>query len=229
MTPVPIIRLGAPFNDDPNLPAPDLRNAFEAVAEPPSMTQAIFQQSQAMNALVAHLIGTQDPLSDLAASSSTSLSTKGAGRREKLQQQLANRSGDFFLQVCHQALRRITPLDPLPESLKDFPRKAIFSKYMEKQGGMAGQRGFALMMWLLCQIGDAMVAQDHKGAQELLAVTLVAVEQAAMDGGKWDLAYISCRFSRIHPNRSTPRELHRPIRNSDRLHRCAPSLGKPLH
>ena len=41
-----------------------------------------------------------------------------------------------------------------------------------------------------CQIGDAMVAQDHKGAQELLAVTLVAVEQASMDGGKWDLAYL---------------------------------------
>ena len=194
MTPVPTIRLdaqdGLPFNDDPNLPAADLRDAFDAAAGPPSMTQAIFQQSQAMNALVAHFIGNQDPLTDLASSSSTSLSTKGAGRREKLQQHLANRSGDFFLQVCHQALRRIKPLDPLPESLKDLPRKAIFSKYMEKQGGMAGQRDFALVMWLLCQIGDAMVAQDHKGAQELLAVTLVSVEQAAMDGGKWDLAYL---------------------------------------
>ena len=193
-SPVPVIRLdaqdGIPFNDDPNVPAADLREAFDAAADPPSMTQAIFQQSQAMNALVAHLVGTQDPLSDLASSSTTSLSTKGAGRREKLQQQLANRNGDFFLQVCNQALRRIKPLDPLAESVKDLPRKAIFSKYMEKQGGMAGQRDFALMMWLLCQIGDAMVVQDHKGAQELLAVTLVAVEQAALDGGRWDLAYL---------------------------------------
>ena len=193
-SPAPVIRMdaddGAPFNDDPNLPAADLREAFEAAADPPSVTQAIFQQSQAMTALVAHLVSNQDPLSDLASSSSTSLSTKGAGRREKLQQQLSNRSGDFFLQVCHQALRRIKPLDPLPETTKDLPKKAIFSKYMEKQGGMAGQRDFALVMWLLCQIGDAMVAQDHKGAQELLAVTLVAVEQASMDGGKWDLAYL---------------------------------------
>ena len=87
MTPVPTIRLdaqdGLPFNDDPNLPAADLRDAFDAAAGPPSMTQAIFQQSQAMNALVAHFIGNQDPLTDLASSSSTSLSTKGAGRREK--------------------------------------------------------------------------------------------------------------------------------------------------
>ena len=193
-TPVPVIKLDAqdhePFNDDPNIPVADLQEAFNAAADPPTLTQAIFQQSQAMNAMVAHLVGSQDPLTDLAASSSTSLSTKGAGRREKLQQLLANRSGDFFLQVCHQALRRIKPLDPLPTSLKDLPRKAIFSKYMEKQGGMAGQRDFALMMWLLCQVADAMVAQDHKGAQELLAVTLVTVEQAALDSGKWDLAYL---------------------------------------
>ena len=193
-TPVPVIKLGAQdhelFHDDPNIPAADLQEAFNAAADPPTLTQAIFQQSQAMNAMVAHLVGSQDPLTDLAASSSTSLSTKGAGRREKLQQLLANRSGDFFLQVCHQALRRIKPLDPLPTSLKDLPRKAIFSKYMEKQGGMAGQRDFALMMWLLCQVADAMVAQDHKGAQELLAVTLVTVEQAALDSGKWDLAYL---------------------------------------
>ena len=193
-SPAPVIRLdaqdGLPFNDDPNVPAADLREAFDAVADPPSMTQAIFQQSQAMNALVAHLVGSQDPLSDLAASSSTSLSTKGAGRREKLQQMLANRNGDFFLQVCQQALRRIKPLDPLPTAVKELPRKAIFSKYMEKQGGMAGQKDFALMMWLLCQVGDAMVAGDHKGAQELFAVTLVTVEQATMDGGKWDLAFL---------------------------------------
>ena len=192
-SPAPVIRLDVedvPFDDDPNVPAADLQEAFGAAADPPSMTQAIFQQSQAMNALVAHLVGAQDPLTDMASSSSTSLSTKGAGRREKLRQMLANRNGDFFLQVCHQALRRIKPLEPLPTSLKDLPRKAIFSKYMEKQGGLAGQRDFALMLWLLCQIGDAMVAQDHKGAQELLALTLVSVDQAAQDGGKWDLAYL---------------------------------------
>ena len=228
-SPAPVIRMdthdGAPFNDDPNLPAADLREAFEAAADPPSVTQAIFQQSQAMTALVAHLVSNQDPLSDLASSSSTSLSTKGAGRREKLQQQLSNRSGDFFLQVCHQALRRIKPLDPLPETTKDLPKKAIFSKYMEKQGGMAGQRDFALVMWLLCQIGDAMVAQDHKGAQELLAVTLVAVEQASMDGGKWDLAYLLSLQQ--DPPQSIYTSRTSSTNDSDRLRRYAHSRGPP--
>jgi len=194
-----------------------LREAFEAAADPPSVTQAIFQQSQAMTALVAHLVSNQDPLSDLASSSSTSLSTKGAGRREKLQQQLSNRSRDFFLQVCHQALRRIKPLD--------LPKKAIFSKYMEKQGGMAGQRDFALVMWLLCQIGDAMVAQDHKGAQELLAVTLVAVEQASMDGGKWDLAYLLSLQQ--DPPQSIYTSRTSSTNDSDRLRRYAHSRGPP--
>ena len=193
-SPPPIIQVdareGIPFDDDPNLPAADLQEAFNAAADPPTLNQAIFQQSQAMTALVAHLVGTQDPLSDLASSSSTSLSTKGAGRREKLQSQLAMRSGDFFLQVCQQALRRIRPLDPLPTAVKDLPKKAIFSKYMEKQGGFAGQKDLALTMWLLCQIGDAMVVQDHKGAQELLALALVTIEQVAQDGGKWDLGYL---------------------------------------
>ena len=175
--------------DDPNLPVEDLAGAFDQAAQP-SMTHAILQQSQAMNTLVAHLVGAQDPLHDLATSSTSSLSTKGAGRRERLQQELANRSGGFFLQVAQLALRRVKPLDPLPRSLDDLPKKAIFSKYLEKQGGFAGQKEYATLMWLLAQIGDAMVVKDHVGAQELLALTLVSLEQASLDGGKWDLAFL---------------------------------------
>lgn len=175
--------------DDPNLPVEDLAGAFGRAAQP-SMTQAILQQSQAMNALVAHLVGAQDPLHDLASSSTSALSTKGAGKRERLQQELASRSGGFFLQVAQLALRRIKPLDPLPRTLDDLPKKAIFSKYLEKQGGFAGQKEYAILMWLLAQIGDAMVAKDHGGAQELLALTLVSLEQASLDGGKWDLAFL---------------------------------------
>ena len=126
--------------DDPNLPVEDLAGAFGRAAQP-SMTQAILQQSQAMNALVAHLVGAQDPLHDLASSSTSALSTKGAGKRERLQQELASRSGGFFLQVAQLALRRIKPLDPLPRTLDDLPKKAIFSKYLEKQGGFCRSEG----------------------------------------------------------------------------------------
>ena len=175
--------------DDPNLPVEDLAGAFAQAAQP-SMTQAILQQSQAMNTLVAHLVGAQDPLHDLASSSTSALSTKGAGRREKLQQELANRPGGFFLQVAQLALRRVKPMDPLPRTLDDLPKKAIFSKYLEKQGGFAGQKEYAILMWLMAQIGDAMVAKDHVGAQELLALTMVSLEQVSLDGGKWDLAFL---------------------------------------
>ena len=156
----------------------------------PDMTAAIMQQSQAMTALVAHLVN-QDSLSDLTAgSSSQALSMRGASKRERLQQQLAERGGDFFLQVAQNAMRRTRPMDPLPTKLEDFPKKAIFSKYLERQGGFAQCRDYGLVMWMLSQIADAMIVQDSKGAQELLALTLVTVEQAAQDGSKWDLAYI---------------------------------------
>ena len=44
------------------------------------------------------------------------------------------------------------------------------------------------MMWVLAHIGDCMLAGDPEGAQELLALALVAQEQAAMDSGNWSVA-----------------------------------------
>lgn len=82
------------------------------------------------------------------------------------------------------------PSDPVPLSLADFQGRSLFTKYMEKSGGFQGQRDFGLVMWLLAHIADQMVAADYKGAQELLALTLVTVEQAAQDGGKWDVAWL---------------------------------------
>lgn len=157
-------------------------------AAPANINAAILQQSQAMNALVAHLVN-QDL--DMASSSAQNpLSMRGASKRERLQADLASRSGNFFLQVAQNALRRTRPTDPLPARLEDLPRKAIFSKYLERQGGFAECKEVGLTMWLLAQVADAMVMQDQKGAQELLALTMVTLEQVAQDGGKWEVAYV---------------------------------------
>ena len=158
--------------------------------QPMDVTSAIFQQSQALSTLVAHLVN-QDGLADFAGTgSSSAISLKGSAKRDKLMMDLAMRKGDFFLKVSQNAFRRLKPTEKMPRTLEEFAGKPIFAKYAERSGGFSGQRDFGLMMWLLCQIGDAMINGDNKGAQELLALTLVTIEQAAQDNGKWEVAWI---------------------------------------
>ena len=76
-------------------------------AQGSSVTDALLRQGQALTTLMAHLVG-HDSLGDIA-SSSTSLSTKGSMKIEKLQQELASRCGNFFLQVSQNAFKRIKP------------------------------------------------------------------------------------------------------------------------
>ena len=186
-TPAPVLGLA---EDEPVL-LPSEEGFLQQLVPPAAdLSHAVFQQSQALTALVAHLVG-QDGLTDLAGSSSSlALTSKGASRRNKLLADLASREGQFFLAVAQNAFRRLKPTEPLPTDLKNFPNKAIFSKYLERQGGFNGQRDLGLTMWLLAQIADQMVCGDVKGAQEMMALTLVALEQCAQDGGRWDLAWV---------------------------------------
>jgi hypothetical protein len=47
-----------------------------------------------------------------------------------------------------------------------------------------------LVMWLLAQVADQMLQGDAAGAQELLALAMVTIEQVAQDRGRWDVAWI---------------------------------------
>ena len=87
--------------------------------------------------------------------------------------------------MSQNAFRRLKPTEPLPQDLKSFQGKAIFSKYLERQGGFSGQRDLGLTTWLVAQIADQMLAGDTKGAQELAARW-----SSAQDGGRWDLAWV---------------------------------------
>lgn len=154
----------------------------EVVAPPgqdPSSGMAFMQQSQAMNALVAHLIGQQDPMLDLGSSSAggLSLSSKGTRGRERLLQELSAKNGTFFLQVAQNAFKRLRPAEAVPRSLQEFPKKAIFSKYLERQGGFASQKDIGITLWLLSQVADALLCQEPVHAQDLLALAIVSLEQ----------------------------------------------------
>ncbi|OLP84103.1 hypothetical protein AK812_SmicGene35057 [Symbiodinium microadriaticum] len=157
-----------------------------------SFQAAMLQQSQALTALVGHLMSQQDGgLGDLSASSSTSyVGSKGAARRERLQAALANRSGDFYLAVLQAAAKRLTPSSPAPASLGDCLGQVSMCQYFERFGGFAGQRETGYIMWCLAHVMDCVTSEDYAGAREFLAVTVVALDQSALDGGRWDFAWL---------------------------------------
>ena len=154
------------------------------------VTTALAQQTQAMTALVAHLVGQSD-LSDLTSgSSSSALTSKGSVKREKLQNDLAERRSTYLLQVAQLASRRMKPSEPVPASLAELQHKSTFTKYLSKHGGYAGQKELGYMAWLVAHIADCLVAGDNKGAQEITALTLCALDQACQDGNRWDVAFL---------------------------------------
>ncbi len=195
-TATPLRQLARPlFQEDEPVQEPHQEDFQAAQHVPPGdplaggATQALIQQSQAMTALVAHLIN-QDSLGDLASSSSSTLSTRGTSKREKLQSELANRSGNFMLLVSQAAFRRMRPTDALPADLKSFQGRSLFTRYFEKQGGYQSHRDLALIQWMMAHIADALLADDIQGARELTSLGMVMIDQACQDGGKWEVAYL---------------------------------------
>ncbi len=85
----------------------------------------------------------------------------------------------------YNAFKPLRPAEAPPPSLADFPQKAL-----ERQGGFAGQKDLGLTMWLPSQVADATICEETAHAQDLLALTLVTLEQVAQDGGKWELGYL---------------------------------------
>ena len=81
--------------------------SLEIPSEPQDLAKAMLVQLQALTTLVSHLTATSsDPFQDLS-SASTSLSTKGAVSRAKLQAELAAQKGTFFVSVLQQMARRM--------------------------------------------------------------------------------------------------------------------------
>ena len=154
------------------------------------LAQAVLQQSRALTDLVSHMQN-GDPLLDLhATGSSTSLASKGSQGRERLQNELANRSGGFCLAVVQNAHRRMRPALRIPQSLQDV-QGTDFSMvtYLEKFGGYGACREMGLVQFSLAHIMDAAIQGDLDGVREHVALTMTAVEQAVQDNNRWDLAY----------------------------------------
>ena len=155
-----------------------------------NMVAAISQQSAALTSLVAHL-ASGDGFADLAGSSSTSsVSTKGVMKREKMQQELANRSSQFFLAVQQQIYKKMYPARVCPKTEEDLLKSQVsMTSYLEKYGGFKGQREMGLMFWMLAHAMDAASQGDFYATKEFLALMAASMEQAVLDG-HWQIAYV---------------------------------------
>ena len=158
------------------------------------MTTAVLEQSRALTQLVSHLVSA-DGLSDVAAlgsSGALGLGMRGAAKRERLQQELATGSGQFLLQVAQQACRRLSPTEQVPTSLAEACRQkpSLFTTYVERTGGYGSHRDAGLVMWILANLSNALLAEDVLAAGDLAALAMVALEQSVIDNGRWDVAYL---------------------------------------
>ena len=149
------------------------------------MTAAMLEQSRALSQLVSHLVSA-DGLSDASALGATpglGLGVRGAAKRERLQQELASRSGTFLLQVAQQACRRLSPTLPVPQSLGEahLAQPSLFTTYVERTGGYGSHRDTGLVMWIMANLSNALLAEDVKAASDLAAVCMVALEQSVLD------------------------------------------------
>jgi len=165
-------------------------DALQPGPEEPAIAVAIQQQSNAVFALVAHLTSQAgDVLGDLIATGSQSGTTKGVQRREKMQSDLANGSSSYFLQMMQQLHRRLYPSRPVPQEEENLMSVSVLH-YLERQGGYKSNRELGLVAWVLGHAIDAAAAGDFCHTKEVLALLMVAVEQATIDRGDWSLAYM---------------------------------------
>ena len=156
-----------------------------------SVLAALTQQSAAVTALVAHIAGGGDAMTDLHGSVPGSLgaSTKGLQRRQKLQADLAGQSSTFFIQLHQQMHRKMFPAKSVPQKEENLLGSQMsMCNYLERFGNFRNAREVGMTMWVLAHAIDASAHGDHKSCQEFLALLALALEQAATDGD-WRIAY----------------------------------------
>ena len=153
---------------------------------------ALTQQSTAISSLVSHLAA-GDSMMELSAggATSSSSSTRGVQRRERLQNELAAGTSNFFVQVLGQMHRRMHPSKISPKNLTELQGSGLsMLQYLERFGGYKNQKGAGLTLWLVAHVVDAMVEEDYHRAQEHLALMVCSLEQAALDQGDWSVAFL---------------------------------------
>ena len=113
----------------------------------------------------------------------SSASVRGAAARERIMDQLRLRPGSLSADVAENMQRRLwrpprpgEPLEPLV--------------YLERFGSFADSRDLGLVAWTVATALEHVWRSDQQRASDSLAMLLMSLEQAALDRGSWDLAWL---------------------------------------
>eukprot|EP00435_Cladocopium_sp_Y103_P002286 s824_g1.t1 len=127
-------------------------------------------------------------MSDLSSSTPTT-GVKGTMAREKLQRELSQGTGQFYLKVCQAIQRRMNPTARLASNLSEASNVSLLA-YLERYGGYGQNRELGMIQWSLAHIFDAAAKEEWGLVRDHVALTSVMVEQASLDANKWHLAWL---------------------------------------
>lgn len=171
----------------------DEKQVMEQHTPSDHLAQAVLAQSQALTALVSQIAqSSADPMVELS-TGAASASTRGAQGRARLQNELAAQKGTFFTSVLAAMARRMQPTassDGSPQELLD--RGICGSRYLERFGGFAKVRELGCLQQQVMSILDCLQASNLQAARDQTALLAVAIDQAALDQGRFELANLLC-------------------------------------
>eukprot|EP00435_Cladocopium_sp_Y103_P024726 s1085_g6.t1 len=188
VSPPPKVRTTAP---PAPMPPEEPYHVLEDGTQNDATVAALSQQSAALTALVSHLINQEGSIDLSGMPGIASSSTKGTLKREKMQQDLAGRKSNFFMQMQQQVFKKLHPSKLLPKTEDELAASQIsLLTYLERYGGYRGQKEAGLCMWILAHAMDAAASSDFYATKEFLALAVMALEQSVFDAGDWSLAYV---------------------------------------
>ena len=154
------------------------------------LARAVLAQSQALTALVSQIAGsTSDPIHDLAAASS--VSSRGAAGRAKLQQELSAQKGTFYAAVMQNISRRMQPSQPSDLSMTAMRDRGVTAtRYLERFGGYGKVKEMGHIAWQLGLVMDYLQDDNMAATKDAVALLMVCVEQIAMDAGRTELGLL---------------------------------------
>ena len=157
------------------------------------MARAVLAQAQALTDLVGQIASqSSDPMVDLVGGGAAA-GTRGAAGRAKLQAELAQQKGIYFQAVLCQMARRMQPTMPATGTPAEFLARGISgTQYMERYGGYGKHRELGTLQFQVMSIMDFLQANNVEAAKDAVALLAVALDQACLDNGRFDLANVLC-------------------------------------
>lgn len=154
------------------------------------LAKAVLAQSQALTALVGQIALQSDPLADYS-SSSSGFSSRGAMGRSKLQQELAAQKGSFFVAVCQNMARRMSPSQPCEQQpMELYHRGVSATRYLERFGGFGKVKDLGQLVWQVGIIMDHLQCDNLPAAKDATSLLMVCLEQSAMDAGHLEIGLL---------------------------------------